>query len=182
MSPEKNLQRVLLTREQIAERVRELGAEISRDYRDRDLVLISVLKGGVIFLADLTRAIDIPHAFDLVGAASYGTSTVSSGQVTITKDVDINLLGRDVLLIEDIFDTGRTLKVVCDLIRLRNPRSLEICSLLVKDKPREFDIPVRYRGFDIPDEFVVGYGLDFNEQCRNFDCIGVLRPEVYQES
>jgi len=182
MSLEDNLTEILFSKEKIEQRVSALGNEIARDYAGRDLVLISILKGGVVFLADLTRAIDIPHSFDLVGAASYGTSTRSSGQVTITKDVDISLLGRDVLVIEDIFDTGRTLKVVCDLLRLHNPSSLEICALLVKDKPREFDMPVRYAGFHIPDEFVVGYGLDFAEHYRNLPCIGILNPKVYQAS
>jgi hypoxanthine phosphoribosyltransferase len=175
-----DLSRVLLTPAQIQARIAEVGAEISRDYAGRDLMLVSILKGGVVFLADLTRAITIPHGFDLVGAASYGTSIKSSGQVTITKDVDTNLLRRDVLVIEDIYDTGRTLKVVCDLLRLHNPRSLEICALLVKTKPRECEVTVRYRGFEIPDEFVVGYGLDYAERYRNLPCVGVLRPEIHE--
>lgn len=177
----RDLARVLLTPEQIAERTAALGAEISRDYAGRDLMLVSILKGGIVFLADLTRHITIPHGFDLVGAASYGTSIRSSGQVTITKDVDVNLLRRDVLVIEDIYDTGRTLKVVCDLLRLHHPRSLEVCALLHKIKPRDFEVPLRYVGFEIPDEFVVGYGLDYAERYRNLPCIGVLKPELYQQ-
>lgn len=179
MSLERDLSRILFSREEIERRVRDLGHEIARDYAGRDLMLVSILKGGVVFLADLTRAIEIPHGYDMVGAQSYGASVTSSGQVTVTKDVDVNLLGRDVIVIEDIFDTGRTLKVVCDLLRLHNPRSLEVCALLVKHKRREFDVPVRYTGFHIPDEFVVGYGLDYAERYRNLPCIGVLRPEIY---
>jgi hypoxanthine phosphoribosyltransferase len=175
---DRNLSRILHTPEEIAERVRGLGAEISRDYAGGDLVLVSILKGGVVFLADLTRAITIPHSYDLVGAASYGTSVTSSGQVTITKDVDTNLLERDVLVIEDIYDTGRTLRVVLDLLRLHGPRSLEVCALLSKRKPRVFDVDIRYVGFEIPDEFVVGYGLDHAEHHRNLPCIGVLKREV----
>ena len=177
-----NLTRVLHTPEEIAKRVAELGAEISREYAGRDLVLVSVLKGGVVFLADLTRAITIPHAYDMIGASSYGSSTTTSGQVTITKDVDTNLLNRDVLLIEDIFDTGHTLRVVCNLLRLHNPRSLEVCALLVKNKKRDHDIPVKFSGFEIPNEFVVGYGLDYAEHYRNLPCIGILKPEIYNGS
>jgi hypoxanthine phosphoribosyltransferase len=179
---EDHLQRVLFTPEQIAERVAEIGAELSREYAGRDLTLVSILKGGVVFLADLTRAITIPHAYDMVGAASYGSSVTSSGQVTITKDVDVNLMGRDVLIIEDIFDTGHTLRVICDLLQLHNPRSIEICAMLVKDKPRDYDLSIRFSGFHIPDEFVVGYGLDFDELFRDLPCIGVLKPEIYQKT
>ncbi|MBN1475586.1 hypoxanthine phosphoribosyltransferase [Candidatus Sumerlaeota bacterium] len=177
---EDHLQRVLFTPEQIAQRVAEIGAEVSHEYAGRDLTLVSILKGGVVFLADLTRTITIPHAYDMVGAASYGASVTSSGQVTITKDVDVNLMGRDVLVIEDIYDTGHTLKVICDLLRLHNPRSLEICAMLVKDKARDHDLSIRFCGFHIPDEFVVGYGLDHNELYRDLPCIGVLKPEIYQ--
>jgi hypoxanthine phosphoribosyltransferase len=181
MSLQQNISRILFSKEEIGRRVHDLGQEIARDYSGRDLMLVSILKGGVVFLADLTRAIEIPHGYDMVGAASYGTSVVSSGQVTITKDVDTNLLGRDVIVIEDIYDTGRTLKVVCDLLKLHNPRSLEICALLVKHKRREFDVTVRYTGFHIPDEFVVGYGLDYAEHYRNLPFIGVLKPEIYSK-
>lgn len=174
-----DIQEVLFTAEDIQRRVTELGKQISKDHEGRELVLVSILKGGVIFLADLTRAITIPHAYDMVGAASYGTSITSSGQVTITKDVESNLLDKDVIVIEDIYDTGRTLKVICDLLKLHNPRSLDVCALLIKDKPREFSVPIKYHGFHIPDEFVVGYGLDYGEIYRNLPHIGILKPEIY---
>lgn len=174
-----DLETVLLTKEEIEQRVTELAQEISKDYKDKNLVLVAVLRGGIIFMADLTRKLTIHHSYDVVGASSYGKSTVSSGQVTITKDVDVDISHRDVLLIEDIYDTGRTMKAVCDLISLHAPRTLEICTFLYKEKTRPFDFPVKYIGFRIADEFVVGYGLDYDEHYRNLECIGVLRKHVY---
>lgn len=174
-----DLETVLLTKEQIEQRVTELAREICEDYKDKNLVLVAVLKGGIIFMADLTRKLTIRHSYDVVGASSYGKSTVSSGQVIITKDIDIDVSNRDVLLVEDIYDTGRTMKAVCDLIWLHAPNTLEICTFLYKEKSRPSDLPIRYIGFRIPDKFVVGYGLDYNEQYRNLACIGVLKKQVY---
>ena len=174
-----NLARVLFSGDQIAERVHELGQKISSDYQGRQLVLISILKGGIVFLGDLMRAITIPHAFDLVGASSYRGTTATSGKVIITKDAELDLRGKDVLLVEDILDTGHTLNVVCELLKIQGPASLKICCLLNKNRGRCFDIPLEYVGFEIPDEFVVGYGLDYREHYRNLRCIGVLKPEVY---
>lgn len=177
----KDLDRMLLTAEQIQERVAEIGAQISQDYRGKSLVLISILKGGIVFLADLTRTITIPHAFDLMGASSYKNRTMSSGKVIITKDTELNLEGRDVLLVEDILDTGHTLSVIIELLKIQSPASVEICCLLNKQRERKLDIPLRYVGFEIPDEFVVGYGLDFDENYRNLSGLGVLKPEVYSD-
>jgi hypoxanthine phosphoribosyltransferase len=171
---------VLLTPEQIAARVAELGEEISRDYAGREPVLVSVLKGGVVFLADLMRAVTIPHQIELVGASTYKGGTVPTPSVRVTKDVDTALAGRDVLLVEDIYDTGNTLHVAYDLLDLHHPASLEICALLVKRKPHMQRLSVKYLGFEIDDQFVVGYGLDYKERYRNLPCIGVLNPELYR--
>lgn len=175
-----DLDRILLTESRIAEKVAELGARIAEDYRGRDLTLISILKGGIIFLADLSRRIPMPHQFELVGAQSYKDGAVPSGDVRITKDIDLEIHGRDVLIIEDIYDTGATLRTIREMILLYNPRSLEICSLLVKDKPRDKELDIKYTGFEIEDVFVVGYGLDYREKYRNLSCIGVLAPEIYR--
>lgn len=174
-----NLERVLYTPEQISERITELGQQISDDYRGKQLVLISVLKGGIVFLTDLMRAVSVPHAFDLVGASSYKGGTSTSGKVVITKDVELDLRGKHLLLVEDILDTGHTLSVVCDLLKIQEPASIEICCLLHKLRSHVFGTPIKYVGFEIPDEFVVGYGLDYKEYYRNLPCIGVLKPEVY---
>lgn len=176
-----DLEYVILTEEQIRKRIAEMAREIERDYAGKELVLVSILKGGVIFLADLTREISIPHSYDMVGASSYGSQMSSSGQVTITKDVTVLLKNKYVLLVEDIYDTGATLKVVKDLLEVHSPRSVEICALLWKEKKkRHHEVSIKYVGFKIPDVFVVGYGLDYNEKYRNLRCIGVLKKEIYQ--
>jgi len=177
----RDLERILYTDEQIQKRVSELGQQISADYADKDLVLISILKGGIIFLADLTRAITIPHAFDLMGASSYKNRASSTGKVIITKDTELNLEGKDVLLVEDILDTGHTLSVIIELLKIQDPASVEICCLLNKQRARKVDLPLKYTGFEIPDEFVVGYGLDFNEKYRNISGLGILKPEIYRD-
>jgi hypoxanthine phosphoribosyltransferase len=175
----KNLERILYTEDQIRTRVAELGRQISNDYQGKSLVLISILKGGIMFLADLTRAITVPHAFDLMGASSYkGTRT--SGKVIITKDTELDIQGKDVLLVEDILDSGHTLSVIIELLKIQDPASVEICCLLDKKRERKLAVPLRYTGFEIPDEFVVGYGLDYNEEYRNLSGIGILKPEIYQ--
>jgi hypoxanthine phosphoribosyltransferase len=172
---------VLLNEEQIAAKVAELGRAISAEYRGRDLVLVSVLKGSLPFMADLMRAITIPLRIDLMEVSSYGgLTTESSGLVRILKDLSASIDGRDVLLVEDIIDTGLTLNYLLRYLRGKNPRSLRICALLDKPARRLVDIQIDYLGFTIPDQFVVGYGLDYGELYRNLRYVGVLRPSVYE--
>src|SRR5512140_65382 len=172
---------VLLSEEQIAAKVAELGARISADYEGRELTLVSVLKGSLPFMADLMRRITIPVRIDLMEVSSYGgTATESSGLVRILKDLSAPIEGRDVLLVEDIIDTGLTLNYLIRYLRGKNPHSLRICTLLDKPARRLVDIALDYVGYEIPDEFVVGYGLDYGEIYRNLRFVGVLRPEVYK--
>ena len=159
-------------------RVAELGAEVSADYRGRDLLLIGVLKGAVFFMADLMRHLTIPCEVDFMAISSYGDSTDSSGIVRILKDLDINIEGRDVLVVEDIIDSGLTLSYLMRNLESREPATLEVCALLTKPARRQIDVPVRYVGFEIPDAFVVGYGLDFAERYRNLPYVAVLSPEL----
>jgi hypoxanthine phosphoribosyltransferase len=166
--------RVLLNEKDIQKRVLELGEEISRDYEGLDPVLIAVLKGAVVFLADLVRAITIPHTFDFVGASSYGDATQTTGQVTITKDVGMDLAGRHVLVIEDVYDTGHTLAALKELLMIHRPASVELCCFVVKQCERVHDVPVRYAGFHLPDLFLVGYGLDYAERFRNLRHVAAL--------
>jgi hypoxanthine phosphoribosyltransferase len=171
---------VLLTEEQIAARVAELGRKISADYAGKSLTLVSVLKGSLPFMADLMRQISLPLRIDLMEVSSYGgTATESSGLVRIIKDLSASISGEDVLLVEDIIDTGLTLNYLVRYLRGKNPSSLKICTLLDKPARRLVEIPVDYQGFEIPDQFVVGYGLDYSERYRNLRFVGVLRPEVY---
>ncbi len=171
---------VLVSEAEIDAKVKELGARIAADHGDRPLTLVSVLKGSLPFMADLMRAIPIPVRIDLMEVSSYGgTSTESSGLVRILKDLSASIEGEDVLIVEDIIDTGLTLNYLVRYLRGKNPRSLRICTLLDKPARRLVDIPVDYVGFTIPDQFVVGYGLDYGEYYRNLCFVGVLRPEVY---
>ena len=171
---------VLLTEEQIARRVAELGARITADYQGGPLTLVSVLKGSLPFMADLMRAIDLPLRIDLMEVSSYGGSTTeSSGLVRILKDLSASIAGEDVLIVEDIIDTGLTLNYLIRYLRGKNPKSLRICTLLDKPARRLVEIPVDYIGFEIPDQFVIGYGLDYGEVYRNLRFVGVLKPEVY---
>ena len=164
----------LISTEQLRSRIAELASEISRDYAGTDLLLLCILRGAVIFLSDLMRGLTIPHAVDFMAVSSYGIGArESSGQVRITLDLTASIAGRDVLLVEDIIDSGRTLASVLDLLRARNPRTLEVCVLLDKSLRREVNIPLRYRGFTIPDRFVFGYGLDIDEYYRNLPFIAV---------
>jgi hypoxanthine phosphoribosyltransferase len=177
---ENDIAKILITREQLTTRISELGQMISRDYAGKDLFLVCVLKGGVVFLSDLVRAIHIPHAFDFMAISSYGgTHTESSGVVRILMDLNASIEGRNVLIVEDIVDTGRTLAYITENLRTRNPASLKICALLNKPSRREVPVTLDYVGFDIPNEFVVGYGLDYNELYRNLPFVGVLKPEMY---
>src|SRR6059058_111587 len=165
---------ILVQADDLQHRVIELGAEISRDYEDRDLLLVGVLKGAVFFLADLMRTIDIPCEVDFMAVASYGSATDSSGVVRILKDLDAPIEGRDVLIVEDIVDSGLTLQYLLRNLGARNPRSLDVCALLTKPSRRKVDLPTRYVGFEIPDRFVVGYGLDYAERHRNLPFVAVL--------
>jgi hypoxanthine phosphoribosyltransferase len=177
---EKDIAKILITREQLAARIAELGKTISHEYDGKDLMLVCVLKGGVLFLSDLVRSIHIPHSFDFMAISSYGgMRTESSGVVRILMDLNSNIEGRNVLIVEDIIDTGRTLTYITENLRTRNPASLKICALLNKPSRRQVPVVVDYVGFDIPNEFVVGYGLDYNELYRNLPFVGVLKPELY---
>jgi hypoxanthine phosphoribosyltransferase len=172
---------ILIDQDRLRARVAELAAEISRDYADvKDLLLVCVLKGAVMFLSDLCRQLTIPHAIDFMAVSSYGASTESSGIVRIIMDLETSILDRHVLIVEDIIDSGRTLNYITRNLRTRGPASLRICSLLDKRERRVIPIPVDYIGFEIPDEFVIGYGLDFAELYRNLPFIGVLKPEFYR--
>jgi len=177
-----DVSRVLISEEDLERRIAELGEEISEDYEGLDPLLVCVLKGGYMFLADLTRALSIRHAVDFMAVSSYGESTESSGVVRILKDLDSDISGRHVLLVEDIIDTGHTLAYLMENLRVRQPASLNVCSLLNKPSRREVDLDIAYHGFVIPNEFVIGYGLDFAELYRNLRFVGVLKPEVYAPS
>jgi hypoxanthine phosphoribosyltransferase len=164
----------LVSAEDLQRRVRELGAEISRDYEGRDLVMIGVLKGAVLFLADLMRELTVPCEVDFMAVSSYGSSTDSSGVVRILKDLDATIEGRDVLLVEDIVDSGLTLHYLLKNLRARDPASLEVCALLTKPERRRVELPIRYVGFEIPNRFAIGYGLDHAQRYRNLRYVAVL--------
>jgi hypoxanthine phosphoribosyltransferase len=171
---EPGLGEVLVTADEVQRRVGELGARISRDYAGRPLLLVGVLKGAVFFLSDLMRFIDIPVELDFMAVASYGSATDSSGVVRILKDLDVAIEDRDVLIVEDIVDSGLTLQYLLRNLGSRNPRTLEVCALLIKPERRKVDLPIRYVGFEIPNRFVVGYGLDYAERHRNLPYVAVL--------
>jgi hypoxanthine phosphoribosyltransferase len=178
---ERGVSEVLIDEDRLRARVVELGEEISADYTGRDLLLIGVLKGAVFFMADLMRTLGIPCEIDFMAISSYGAQTDSSGVVRILKDLDINIEGRNVLVVEDIIDSGLTLSYLMRNLEAREPASLEVCALLTKPDRREIDVPVRYIGFEIPNRFVVGYGLDFDERYRNLPYVGVLDSELVPE-
>jgi len=174
------LESVLITEDQLQQRIRELGAEISRDYQDIDLLLICVLRGGVMFLADLMRNLTVPHSVDFMAVSSYGKGArAPRGNVRITLDLTTSIEGRHVLLVEDIIDSGNTIASVLELLTTRRPASLKVCSLLDKAERREAVVPIHYRGFTIPNKFVFGYGLDLDEYYRNLPFIGVVHPDKY---
>ena len=180
MSMHDDIKTVLVSEEQLKAKVAELGAQISRDYAGKNLVLVSILKGSVVFMADLMRAVSIPCNIDFMVVSSYGGSnTTTSGLVKIIKDLDGNLSGKDVLIVEDILDTGVTLSNLVPMLKMRNPNSVKICTILDKPSRHKADIQPDYEGFQVPDEFVVGYGLDYDEKYRNLPYVGVLKPEVY---
>lgn len=178
----KDIATILLTEAEIQERIRVLGAQITADYAEYDdLLLVGVLKGCAMFMVDLVRTMDRPLAIDFIAVASYGASTQSSGVVRMLKDLDTDIAGRHLLIVEDIIDSGLTLAYLHSQLLRRNPASLRICTLLNKPDRRTADVPVDYLGFNIPNEFVVGYGLDYAERYRNLPYIGILRPEIYSE-
>ena len=172
---------VFISEDELQKRVAELGAEISRDYAGKDLLLVAVLKGSVVFLADLMREITIPHSVDFMATSSYGAATESSGIVRILKDLDMPIIDRNVLIVEDIVDTGHTLTYLRKLLLERRPASLRVCTLLDKRERREVDVPLDYIGFEIPNEFVVGYGLDYAELYRNLPYIAIPKEGFFDE-
>jgi len=173
------IERVLFDEKTILKKVRELGRAISRDYAGKDLLLVSVLKGSCVFMADLMRSITIPCSIDFMYVSSYGAGTSTTGKVKILKDLDVDIDGIHLLIVEDILDSGVTLSHLIDILKTKNPASLRLCTLLNKPSRRQVPVPLDYEGFAIPDEFVVGYGLDYNEKYRNLPYIGVLKPSVY---
>ena len=176
---ENDIKEVYFSAEEIDKIVKKLGKQISEDYKDKNLLLVSILKGSVIFMADLMRSIDIPCRIDFMSVSSYGSGVKTSGIVKIQKDLDLNLEGYDVLIVEDILDSGKTLYYVRNMLRTRNPASIKICTLFDKPDRREADIHADYSGSLVPDEFIVGYGLDYDEKYRNLPYIGVLKPDIY---
>ena len=175
-----DIQTVLVSEEQLKAKVAELGAQISRDYAGKDLLLVSILKGAVVFMADLMRAVTIPCSIDFMVVSSYGgTNTQTTGLVKIVKDLDADLSGREVLIVEDVLDTGVTLSHLVPMLKMRNPNSVRICAILDKPPRRKTSITADYQGFEVPDAFVVGYGLDYDEKYRNLPFVGVLKPEIY---
>ena len=177
---EKDIEKVLLTREEIAERCAELGQTLTADYADKNPLVVGVLKGAVPFMVDIVREMDCQLEIDFMDVSSYGNAMVSSGEVKIIKDLNASVEGRDLLIVEDIIDSGRTLAYLVDLFKYRKAKSVRIVTMLDKPEGRVVDIEADYVGFDVPNEFVVGYGLDYSEQYRNLPYVGVLKPSVYE--
>lgn len=176
---EKAIQEVLFSEEELAKRVNEIAKAIEKDYQGKEIMLISVLRGSFVFMADLCRRIDLPCVIDFMSVSSYGKGTSSSGQVQITKDLSSDISGKHIIVVEDILDSGNTLSYLLKLLEQRNPASIRLCTLLDKPDRRVKPVEVHYSGFTIPDAFVVGYGLDYAEEYRNLPYIGILKPEVY---
>lgn len=181
MSIHKDVEEILYTDDQLKEIVRRIAGEINRDYQGKNLLLVSVLKGSLMFMADLMREIKLPLAIDFLSVSSYGSSTVSSGEVRILKDLDQPLEGKDILVVEDILDSGNTLSFLLKNLSARNPASIRLCTLLDKPERRKANITADYVGAVVEDKFIVGYGLDYGERYRNLPYIGVLKPEIYQK-
>jgi len=178
---QQDIQSVLYSQEEIARVVRDMGAQISKDYAGKNLFLVSVLKGSLVFMADLMRAIDVPCAIDFLAVSSYGSGVSTTGEVRVLKDLDTPLEGKDVLVVEDILDSGKTLSFLLQTLQARNPSSLRLCTLFDKPDRRQVAIQADYIGLQVPDEFIVGYGLDYAEKYRNLPYVGVLKPEVYSQ-
>lgn len=176
-----DVERILLTEEELAKRVKELGEEISRDYAGQSVTLIGVLKGAVVFFSDIMRAITVPAAIDFIACSSYGMSSTTSGEVQIRKDLDHSIEGKHVIVIEDIVDTGTTLHYLLDNLKKRGAASVKLAALLNKPSRRKVEVTVDYTGFEVPDYFVVGYGLDYAEKYRNLPYIGILKESVYKK-
>lgn len=174
-----DLERVMFDEKNIAERIAELGQEITRDYAGKDIVVVGILKGSVVFFSDLIRQIKLPLNIDFIVASSYGDGAETSGRVNIKKDLEKDIAGRDVLLVEDIIDSGVTMNCLMDILNKRQPASVKLCALLTKEPRRQIPVKIDYCGFDVPDEFLVGYGLDYAEKYRNLPVIGVLKREIY---
>jgi len=177
-----DIEQVLITEEQIQQKIAEVGEQLSADYEGRDLLLVGVLKGAFVFMADLSRHVRLPMEFDFMAVSSYGAATQTSGVVRILKDLDHEILGRHVLLVEDIVDSGLTLSYLLKNLRTRRPASLEVCALMQKTGVQQVPLDIKYRLFEIPSVFVVGYGLDYGERFRNLPFVGTLRPEVYRDA
>jgi hypoxanthine phosphoribosyltransferase len=175
-----DISQVLVSEEELRQINKRLGAQITKDFKDKNLLVVGILKGSVYFMTDLTRCIDLPCKLDFLAVSSYGSGTTSSGAVKIVKDIDINLEGYDILLVEDILDSGRTLHYVCDMLMARKPKSISVATLLDKPERRVVDLTPDYVGVDVPDEFVVGYGLDYDQKYRNLPYIGALKREIYE--
>ncbi len=178
---EKDIEKVLISEEEIKKIVTDLGARISEDYKDKNLLMVSVLKGSVVFMADLMRAVTIPCRIDFMSVSSYGSGAKTSGVVKIIKDLDLNLEGYDLLVVEDILDSGKTLDYLLKVLKQRNPASIKICTFLDKPERRQVDLFADYSGTTVPDEFVVGYGLDYDEKYRNLPYVGALKHSVYSD-
>ena len=178
---ERIVEEVLISGEDIQKRIKEMGDKITKDYAGKEILAICVLKGASIFMADLVRYIKVPLKFDFIAVSSYGDSTFSLGAVKILKDIDQDIAGKDVLLVEDIVDTGYTLNYLLRIFKARNPKSLKVCTLLSKPSRRKIDVTVDYCGFEVPDKFVVGYGLDFRGYYRNYPYIFTLKEDVYRQ-
>lgn len=176
-----DIDEILISAEEIDAKIKEIGAEISKDYAGKNLLLVSVLKGSVIVMSDLMRAITIPARIDFMSVSSYGEGSKTSGVVRILKDLDVNIKGLDVLIVEDILDSGMTLSYLMKILKERDPNSVRIMTLLDKPERRKVEVEIDYVGFAIPDKFVVGYGLDYAEKYRNLPYLGVLKPEIYSE-
>ena len=175
-----DVEKVLLSEKEISDIIKDLGKKITEDYKGKNLFLVSVLKGSIVFMADLMRSIDLPCRIDFMAVSSYGAGMKTSGRVKIIKDLDLDLAGYDLLIVEDILDSGVTLSYIKSMLKGRGPNSIKICTILDKPSRRKAPIAADYVGFEIPDEFVVGYGLDFAQKYRNLPYIGVLKPEIYK--
>ena len=176
-----DIKNVILSQEDISDIVKDLGKKISEDYKGKDLLVVSILKGSVLFMADLMREITIPCNIDFMAVSSYGSGTVSSGEVKIIKDLDKPIEGKELLIVEDILDSGKTLSYIMSILKARNPKSIEICTLFDKPDRREAQVYAKYIGSNVPNEFIVGYGRDYNEYYRNLPFIGALKESVYSK-
>ncbi|MDO5805603.1 MAG: hypoxanthine phosphoribosyltransferase [Eubacteriales bacterium] len=175
-----DIEKVLLSEEAIAAKVKELGAQIAKDYADKNPLIVSVLRGSFVFMADLVRAIDVPCTVDFMSVSSYGSGTTSTGEVKITKDFDVSIEGRHLIIVEDILDSGRTLSYLMKTLKARGAASIALCTFLDKPERRVVPVEVAYKGFTVPDAFIVGYGLDYDQKYRNLPYVGVLKPSVYE--